>query len=102
MSSTLIWGGAAILVVILVGLAVRWATLPFPEIAISEATWETFNGPDYYAWSEANPEEGWFMVQRREDGDYHMTFRSRGAARRFRERWLEGCPKPGLADPPIP
>ena len=92
MSSILIWGGVAILVLALalVGL-VLWR-LPFPEIAISEATWESFNGPAYYAWSEANPGEGWFMVERREDGDYHMSFLSRGAARRFRERWLKDVP----------
>jgi len=108
MSSILIWSFVATLVAA-VGVGIWQATRPFPEIAVSEAMWETFNGADYYAWSDANPEEGWFMVQRREDGDYHMTFPSRGAARRFRERWLADVPnqaslthqsRSGTASPP--
>jgi hypothetical protein len=92
MSSTLIWGVIAVSIGASIGSVVWWARLPFPEIAVSEATWLTFNGAPYYAWSEANPGDGWFMVQRREDGDYHMSFLTRGAARRFRERWLKGVP----------
>ena len=73
--------------------AMVWLVMrPLPEIAVSEETWEIFRGPDYLAWSDANPRDCWVIVERREDGDYHLIFMSRRAARRFRERWLKDVP----------
>jgi hypothetical protein len=90
MSLTLILGFAALLIGS-VGLAIWLVTRPFPEIVMSEEEWEAIRPSDYCLWQDENPKDAWFMV-RRVDGDYRLSFMSKGAARRFRQRWLQPVP----------
>jgi hypothetical protein len=92
MSLTLILAIVAIAILGLVGFVLWFVRQPLPGLVVSKEVWERINKPDYWAWRDANPDDRWVMAAGREDGDYHLSFMSRGAARRFGARWLKDVP----------